>query len=210
MGLFKKKPDPISERAKALNDQIAALEVQIQRLSEAKDQPAENVEVAPAIAAPSAASPFSAKTSSAAIPTHNPTSPQPRLRSTAVPYGQAAAQAAAAGAQSASRKAPEPVFENIEQNRIKTQPEAATTAAHFNELGVRKYDLPALWRRVRNHFRGPATNNPKLVNYLAAGSIQGLRPLRYEKRVARNRFLFLVIILIVVLWGIISFFIRRS
>ena len=30
--------------------------------------------------------------------------------------------------------------------------------------------------------------NPKLINYLAAGSIQGLRPLRYEKRVARNRF----------------------
>ena len=33
MGLFKKKPDPISERALALNDQIAALEAQIQKLS---------------------------------------------------------------------------------------------------------------------------------------------------------------------------------
>ena len=38
--------------------------------------------------------------------------------------------------------------------------------------------------------------NPKLVNYLAAGSIQGLRPMRYEKRVARNRVLALDVIVI--------------
>lgn len=102
------------------------------------------------------------------------------------------------------------MFENVDHNRIKDQGETVTTAAHYNELGVRKYDLPALWRRFRNHFRGPGTTNPKLVNYLAAGSIQGLRPLRYEKRVARNRFIFLVLILLVVLLGIISLFIKRT
>jgi hypothetical protein len=48
------------------------------------------------------------------------------------------------------------------------------------------------------------------VNYLAAGSIQGLRPLRYEKRVARNRFLFLVVVLVLVLWGIIVVIFKRS
>ena len=52
------------------------------------------------------------------------------------------------------------------------------------------------------HFSGPPTSNPKLVNYLAAGSVQGLRPLRYEKRVARNRLLLLLAILIAVLWGL--------
>src|SRR6185503_12739413 len=103
----------------------------------------------------------------------------------------------------------ETVFEDFDQNRIKNQPEAATPK-HYNELGVRKYDLPALWKRVRSHFRGPATTNPKLVNYLAAGSIQGLRPLRYEKRVARNRFLVLVLLLILVMWGIIALFVKRS
>ena len=56
--------------------------------------------------------------------------------------------------------------------------------------------------RIRNHFRGPSTTNPKLVNYLAAGGIQGLRPLRYEKRVARNRFIVLAVIICVVLLGI--------
>ena len=58
------------------------------------------------------------------------------------------------------------------------------TREHYNELGVRKYDLVATWQRVKNIFKTPPASNPKLVNYLAAGSIQGLRPLRYEKRVA--------------------------
>ena len=40
MGLFKKKPDPISERAQSLNDQIAALEAQIKKLSETEAQAA--------------------------------------------------------------------------------------------------------------------------------------------------------------------------
>ena len=73
-------------------------------------------------------------------------------------------------------------------------------------LGVRKYDLPALWDRLRNHFRGPTTTNPRLVNYLAAGGVHGLRPMRYEKRVARNRFLALVILLIfIIAWPYLRF-----
>ena len=34
MGLFKKKADPISDRAKALSDEIAALEAKIKRLDQ--------------------------------------------------------------------------------------------------------------------------------------------------------------------------------
>jgi ABC-type microcin C transport system permease subunit YejB len=48
------------------------------------------------------------------------------------------------------------------------------------------------------------------VNYLAAGSIQGLRPLRYEKRVARNRFIVFVVVLILALWGLIVMLMKRS
>ena len=73
---------------------------------------------------------------------------------------------------------------------------------------MRKYDLPALLRRIRDHFRGPSTTNPKLVSYLAAGGIQGLRPLRYEKRVARNRFIFFVIILFLLLLGTLLVFLK--
>ena len=88
------------------------------------------------------------------------------------------------------------------------QPEA-DPRDHYNELGVRKYDLPALWQRLRNHFRGPTTNNPRLVNYLAAGGVHGLRPMRYEKRVARNRFILLVVVLFLILLGVISVFVRN-
>jgi hypothetical protein len=100
------------------------------------------------------------------------------------------------------------VFEEVDLDRLKTRGDVPSTLEHFNDLGVRKYDLPALFRRVRNHFHGPATTNPRLVSYLAAGGIQGLRPLRYEKRVARNRFIALVVVLLLTLLGIIAVFFR--
>jgi hypothetical protein len=44
---------------------------------------------------------------------------------------------------------------------------------------------------------------------LAAGNIQGLRPLRYEKRVARNRFVALTMVLVIVLFGLFCFLARH-
>src|SRR4051812_25870148 len=199
MGLFKKRKDPISERAKALNHQIAALQAEIERLADNPEEP-DSAAAAPREATPSARSlPKQASSSKKA-------GPHPRLRSTAIPQREAARRA--------SSKAPtparsEPVFEEVGQPGA-SEPATPPSAAHYNDLGVRKYDLASLWKRWTTHFRGPATNNPKLVNYLAAGSIQGLRPLRYEKRVARNRFVFFVVILIAVLWGLIAIWIKRS
>ena len=169
MGLFKKKADPISERSKALNAQIASLEAQIKKLDH-KLQP-------------------------------EPASV--RARPAAVFKGSSNG--------STGRGAPftrEPVFEKIDQRHLVPSAEPEHTAEHFNDLGVRKYDLAAAWRRLRGHFRGPPATNPKLVTYLAAGSIRGLRPLRYEKRVARNRFVALFVILVCLIWGIISVFLR--
>lgn len=177
MAWFKKKPDPLSDRARALNDEIAALEAQIKQLDTQLQQ------------AP----------------------PPAKLRSTAIPHGetvQRPSEPTAAPAETRNPKAEtvppqDPVFEKVDQDRLKSRGEIATPE-HYNELGVRKYDLPALLRRIRNHFRGPSTTNPKLVHYLAAGGVQGLRPLRYEKRIARNRFLFFVLILFLALFGIIA------
>ena len=104
--------------------------------------------------------------------------------------------------------AAEPIFERVDQQRLQEQPEIVKPE-HYNDLGVRKFDLPALFRRVRHHFRGPATTNPKLVSYLAAGGIQGLRPLRYEKRIARNRLLVSVVFLFLMLLGIILVLVRQ-
>ena len=190
MGLFKKKRDPISERARALNDQIAALEAQIQRLAAGQTNAHDT-----AFAQGQAPSPE---------PQRHAPPPQPRLRSTTLPHGPTIkAQPASASV------VPDPIFEELDQSRIQNQPELAPPEPS-DELGVRKSDFASFWQRLKSNFRGPATSNPKLVNYLAAGSIQGLRPLRYEKRVARNRFFVLVIILAAVLWGIIFVFVIRK
>jgi len=166
MAWFRKKNDPFSDRARALNQEIAALEAQIKALDSRLQQP----------------------------------DSQPKLRSTALPH-QLASPAGPA-------QAPEPIFEEVNRSRLKAPGDTPSTPQHYNELGVRKYDLPALLRRIRSHFRGPSTTNPKLVSYLAAGGIQGLRPLRYEKRVARNRFIALVVVLFLILLGLIAAFHR--
>jgi hypothetical protein len=184
MAWFKKKPDPISDRARALNEEIAALQAQIQQLDS-------KLHEAP---------------------------PPARLRSTAMPHSETiqrtpepeapAPKLETRNQKPETSKPQEPIFEEVDQDRLKARGEVATPD-HYNDLGVRKYDLPALLRRIRNHFRGPSTNNPKLVHYLAAGGVQGLRPLRYEKRVARNRFIFFVAILFFALLGIILVFVKH-
>lgn len=124
---------------------------------------------------------------------------QPRVRSTVAPLRNPAAR----GPRQAGETR-EPVFERVEPGTL----DPPSAPEHFNDLGVRKYDLAGAWRRLRMHFRGPPASNPRLVTYLAAGSIKGLRPLRYEKRVARNRFIALFLILVALLWGIIYMFVR--
>ena len=174
MAWLRKNSDPISDRARTLNDEIARLESQIKKLD-------------------------------AQLRTNGS---HPRLRSTAVPHGPTINRAPHEPGPEVPQQTRnhEPIFEEIDQNRLNTESDAANTPAHYNELGVRKYDLLALVRRIRNQFRGPSTTNPKLVSYLAAGGLQGLRPLRYEKRVARNRFIALVIVLFLTLLGIILVF----
>jgi hypothetical protein len=168
-GFFRKKTDPISERARELTARIDELESKINRLSrqaEAGDTR--------------------------------------RFRSTAYPSGVQEGRSAARG------PAPsEPVFERVDLKSLKEDSERLGTDQHYNDLGARKFDLVEMLERIKRHFRGPPAANPKLVNYLAAGNIQGLRPLRYEKRVARNRFVALTLVLLVVLFGLFCFLAGR-
>lgn len=167
MGLFQKKNDPISEKARALTAQIEALESQIKHLS------------------------------------NEAANPQPRFRSSTAPGGLATRPPEPAPA-----PAPREHFEKVDHAPLQSAaPQAGRE--HYNELGVRKFDLVAAWRKFKEVFQPPPASNPKLVNYLAAGSIQGLRPLRYEKRVARNRFILLVAVLVLVLWGILAVLFKR-
>ncbi len=170
MGFLDKKPDPISDKQRALNNEIAALEAEIKKLD-----------------------------------TQLARSPSPKYRSTAQPHGQTIPRAV-------EKIIPPPpagpVFEEIKVKPLQARDDSASPD-YYNELGVRKYDLPALWNRWRNHFRGPTTSNPRLVNYLAAGGVQGLKPLRYEKRVARNRFVTLAVALLVLMLGILVLYLKH-
>ncbi len=160
MAWFKKKADPISERSRVLNAEIAEIENKIKKYE-----------------------------------SQAPASPQAhgaRLRSTAMPRPLTPATPTA------------PVFVKVDTNQLMKPADPADTQPHFNDLGVRKFDLPALIRKLRELFRGPTASNPRLVSYLAAGGIQGMRPLRREKRVARNRTIALALILLLVLLGIIA------
>lgn len=162
----KKKPDPITDKARALNDEIAALEAQIKKLDEQLQR-----------------------------------TPTPKFRSTTNPHSTPVSYVPEKSTPPPPPK-PEPVFEDVKIKSLNPGAENEVPEI-YNDLGVRKYDLPALWNRVRNHFRGPTTNNPRLVTYLAAGGVQGLKPLRYEKRVARNRFIGLAFVLLLILLGIV-------
>jgi len=132
--------------------------------------------------------------------------PPPRLRSTAMPHGATVVRAPEPPAPVPA--AHDPVFEEVKS--LQTDDETATPD-QFNELGVRKYDLPGLINRIQQifHFHRPTTSNPRLVTYLAAGGVQGLRPLRYEKRVARNRFIAFTIFLFLLLLGTILVYFRN-
>lgn len=193
MGLFSKKADPIASKAKELEQQIAAVQLQIKQLNRKLEKPEP-------VAAQSRASSHPTSTSNSNSNGHERIIAQAPARSAMPSHGPRAAQIR-------NIPAREPIFESVEQAAPAVQSDPSK--AHFNDLGVRKYDLPGAWRRMIGYFRGPATHNPKLVSYLAAGSIRGLRPLRYEKRVARNRFILMSFFFVVVLYWATAVFWRH-
>lgn len=170
MGIFSKKSDPISQRARRLEAEIASLESQIHKLSQKKDEPE---------------------------------APQPRYRSTAVPHQPGA------GRLDTTRAHREPIFEEVDHTRIHKGQQKDTSPSHFNEAGVRKFDLVGLWERCVSIIKPPSPSNPKLLSLLAAGNIKGLQPLRREKRIARNRVGLLALIFLFLLWIILGLILKK-
>lgn len=177
MGWRKKQEaaDPFEARSKALADQIRKLEKQIQDLAESPSPPPSKPAAIPAptqVPAPTS-KPLAAAASRPSQPTTSRQGP-------------------------AATPLPKPPPPTPPTTAIGT-PQGDT---RVNPHGIRKFDLAALWSRLQNHFRGPNANNPRMVQYLAAGSVHGLRPLRYERRVARNRFIGLFVLLVLILFGL--------
>jgi hypothetical protein len=167
MGIFSKQGDPISQRARKLEAEIAALENQIQKLKK------------------------------------EPEPPQPHYRSTALPHQPGA------GRLDTSYAHREPIFEEVDHTRIHNGQEKDSSPLHYNEAGVRKFDLVALWDRCVSFVKPPAPSNPKLLSLLAAGNIKGLQPLRREKRIARNRVILLAIVFLFLLWFILGLALKK-
>ena len=115
MGLFKKKHDPIADRAEALNQQIAALEAQIHDLAQQQA---------------SATSPFVPAPVPTPAQSAAPASPRPRLRSTAKPRSAGGASTAPL----AASQSVEPIFEEVDHQRLQERQEKATSET-FVELG---------------------------------------------------------------------------
>src|SRR5688572_31903731 len=119
MGLFSKKADPIASKAKELEQQITQVQLQIKKLH----RELENPRPQPARPEPP---PKMNGHDHAIAPAPTP------MRSTVSPHSPRSAQI---------RNVPrEPIFESVEQAAPPAS--ADPSKAQFNDLGVRKYDLP--------------------------------------------------------------------
>lgn len=65
-----------------------------------------------------------------------------------------------------------------------------------------RFNLVEAWHRFVERFAGRSRSASGLVTLMAAGSVHGLRPLRYERKIARRRFLLSLGLLLMVLYGI--------
>lgn len=146
MGWFGKQVDPIEQRAKDLEREMAELESELRQAAEE----------------------------------------EPAFRSSAYPD------------QSGGEK--ELILEDYDQSQLKEPP------SHIQEeldgVSSKPTGFREKFRRLKKEVGATPVSNPKLVKLLSTGNIRGLEPLRYERRVARNRFLFMLALLLLVLTGL--------
>ena len=103
------------------------------------------------------------------------------------------------------------LFETVEHDDLRIVDEIRDPEAHYNALGVRKLD-PVGWVRRRagkkpepRDLSAPEQpDHQKLAQYMAAGGVQGIEPLRREKRIARNRFLMMFVFFLIILCGVFA------
>ena len=65
-----------------------------------------------------------------------------------------------------------------------------------------RFNLVEAWQRWMQRLGGQPRRPSGLVHLMAAGSVHGLRPLRYERKIARRRFLLSLSLLLLLLYGI--------
>lgn len=179
MALWRKKTDPWRERERALRERIRSLEEEIRQLERQLQVPG--------------AAPLTGLAQSRQPRVGDSPSLEPGSSSGGEPpERRVSASSPQAGARPTGAQLPAVPVESPSQ-----------TPHLYNEYGQRKYDLPGLWRSLRAKLsQPPPSGSSELVRLLAAGGAPELRPLRYERRIARNRFLALLAMLILVVFGI--------
>lgn len=65
-----------------------------------------------------------------------------------------------------------------------------------------RFNLVEAWQRWVHRLGFQPRRPSGLVHLMAAGSVHGLRPLRYERKIARRRFLLSLGLLLLILYGI--------
>ena len=65
-----------------------------------------------------------------------------------------------------------------------------------------RFNLVEAWQRWMQRLGGQPRRPSGLVHLMAAGSVHGLRPLRYERKIARRRFVLSLSLLLLLLYGI--------
>ncbi len=92
---------------------------------------------------------------------------------------------------------------------LQTTTDESSSSAHYNELGVRKYNFASAWVRLKIWLGGVEPESEQFTTYFAEGVQGNLPPLRKETRVARNRFMFFAVLLLVIVWTVVSLFISK-
>lgn len=188
MAWFKKKRSPIEERLGELDEQIAALEAQLRRQQEQE---------AARRAAPPTPTP-DAHAGNHREPTAAPekSTQRPRFRTTVTPRGVSPVHGIEPHEVDYFARRDKPVDFSLETGNEPSARPAGGSAAEPSSNDASPGFLGQVGRLLGR--QKPAGQTERLASFLSTGSFQRIKPLKYEKRVARNRFVVLLLILFVV------------
>jgi hypothetical protein len=192
MPWFKKKRSPIDQRIEELNQELASLEAEQRRQAEETERRK---------AAASAATPAPGQENGQEQPGERPALPfretrKPRIRTTVNPGGTASVHGIEPHEFDffARRDRPVDFSEPGHVAGAKPKDDKKPVGPHGTHAG------PGLWEALLSLFNAPKPRQEqeKFASFLTTGSFQRLKPLKYERRIARNRFIAVAVIVLAI------------
>jgi len=183
MPWFKKKPNPLDRRLEHLNQQIAELEAQIRQQRRAPPPPAPEQDNGGSVTHPEQKPPAPAANA------------RPRFRTTVNPKNAAPLHGIEPHEVDFFARKDRPVDFSLDEKPASSNPSQADAKPSVPDSAT-----PSLIEALTRLFHKPKStqNQERLANFLTTGSFQRIKPLRYERRAARNRLILVLLILAVV------------